>query len=130
MNTKVRDIPKTLIELWGYEANTPEHEARFWAWEATNQFVYDNPKQAWEVIIQVLELTKSDIIIECLGASFLEHLMCEADELTMKLITAELPNNGKLNQCMSSVLLRCSDTPLYTTFYDLIGLEPPFGDEP
>lgn len=126
----INDISNTLIELWGYKVDSPEHEVRFWAWEATNQFVYDDPKQAWEVIVQVLELTKSDYIIECLGAGFLEHLMCEADELTMKLIASELPSNNKLAQCMSSVLLRCSDTPLYTKFYGLIGMEPPFGDEP
>lgn len=130
MNADINKISKGLIEFWGYEVNTPEYESLFWAWEDMNEYVSRYPDIAWKVIIRVLELTESEHIIDCLGAGFLEHLMCEHDQVTLNLITSELPDNSKLALCMSTVRLRVSDTKLYKRFYGLINIEPPYGDEP
>ena len=126
MTKNFEEVAETWIELCNFEQDTNEYESRFWAWEALNGCVYDEPDIAWSIILMILEKTDSEKVIGNLGAGPLEHMMCQNDRFTLDKIENEFNDNKKLKECMTHVWLDKEDTGLYKTFYDLVGLEPPF----
>src|SRR5262245_7862582 len=67
-----REAP-TADELREDDAESDRHG--FWAWEAVNALVRDEPEQAWSMILRLVELSPDDRILANVAAGPLEDLL-------------------------------------------------------
>lgn len=61
-------------------------DATFWAWEKLDELVSNDPNQALELIIQILETDQSDVTYENLAAGPLEDLLARHGEKVIERI--------------------------------------------
>lgn len=111
--------------LGGSEA----YESNFWAHEELADLSEHTPRDAWEVILALVEAAKSDELLEAIGAGPLQDLMTLHGEQFISRLEHEAMANRRLRKAMASAWLDADDTPVWKKFYEIAGVEPPFPEE-
>ena len=91
-----------LKEKW-IEYTKTEDESLFDAWETLNTLVSEQPQEAWEVILEILEETNSDNIIANLAAGPLENLLSEHGETFIAEVELKARQNPKFTKLILGV---------------------------
>jgi hypothetical protein len=108
--------------------NSPIYEENFWAYEQLDNFIHNDPQQALDVILKVIEINSSELILSNLGAGPIEDLMCYKGNEVISKIKDEAKGNANFKKALASTWLDSNDTPHLKEFYETAGVEPPFKD--
>ncbi len=92
----------TLKEKWIKYTRTKD-DSLFEAWEALNTLVSEQPQEAWEVILDILEEADSNDVIANLAAGPLEDLLSDHGETFIDEVEEKARQNPKFTQLILGV---------------------------
>jgi hypothetical protein len=79
------------------------HEDSFWAWEYVDASVDKDPREAWPLILSIVNAAPSDDDLAALGAGPLEDILCKHGQSVIETIEAEAASNAKLRFALAGV---------------------------
>jgi hypothetical protein len=91
-----------LKEKWIEYTNTND-KALFEAWEVLNDLVFEQPQQAWKVILEILEETNSDEVIGNLAAGPFEDILSEHGDTFIDEVEIKTRQNPKFTKLVLGV---------------------------
>ena len=96
-------LAQNWVAYWKAGHESPEREELFWVNEREWALVADQPKVAFEMVIEVLRIDSSDKIQEVLSAGPLEDLLAKHGELIIESVEREAKANQKFAQLLGGV---------------------------
>jgi hypothetical protein len=92
---------RTLSEFREEDAESDRHG--FWAWEAVNTLVREQPEQGWLMILRLVELSPDDRTLASVAAGPLEDLLALHPRAFIDRVEHQSRTDARFRRCLSGV---------------------------
>ena len=96
-------VAKAWIEMWDYEINDKERDEYEWVEDFEYDAVYDNPKIAIDLVLEILKLNPENKILEVLAAGPLEQVLANHGTKIIDDIESIAKTNKEFNNLLGGV---------------------------
>ncbi len=91
-----------VVEVW-IRYHTTHDEFDFWAWEVAQGLVRDDPAEAWEFILSLVEKAPNSNMVDLIGAGLAEDFVMAHASTFIDRIEEEASRNGRFKEALASV---------------------------
>lgn len=118
-------LAKSWIFAQKLGVDSPGYEKQSWAVDKVIDLADQAPDELWQLILRILDLDSSEQIVNSVGAGPLEDLMAKHGESYIIKVEEQASKSEVFKRAMKSVWLDSNDTPIYTRFFKIAGIQPP-----
>jgi len=118
-------LVKTWIFAQRLGAGALGYERHSWAVDELVDLAFHQPNTLWELILRILEIDRSEKVVEAIGAGPLEDLMVQHGEAFIERVAQLAAVSPTFKATMRHTWIEQGDTPVFKKFYAIAGVAPP-----
>lgn len=112
-------IAQAWIAYWHAPENSAEREALSWAGDREYDLVREDPDQAWQLILKILQQDSSNEILEVLSAGPLEDLLAKHGERVIEKVESEARSNPSFATLLGGVWKNSMTDDIWSRVQDI-----------
>lgn len=129
LQSKISQERDRLVKTWIFAqrlgVGTLGYDRHSWAVDEFINLAFHQPNTLWEMIVRILEIDRSENIVEAIGAGPLEDLIVQHGEAFIDKVERLAAISPSFKTAMQHVWIEATDTPVFEKFYAIAGVAPP-----
>jgi Family of unknown function (DUF6869) len=118
-------LVKTWIFAQKLGVGTLGYDRHSWAVDELVDLAFHQPNTLWELIVRILEIDRSEKIVEAIGTGPLEDLIVQHGAAFIDKVERLAALSPSFKTAMQHVWIEHGDTPVFKKFYAIAGVTPP-----